>query len=317
MKPKLMFVLRVCSILVVASLIVNGPVYAQQSLPSHQAVSPVVSTDWLAANSGLEKLVILDIRSAADYAAGHIANAINAPFEVPFSAWITMRDDLLLELPEKDDLFNTLGTLGITKHSLVVVVTVGPAVPPYPLANATRVADTLIYAGVKKVSILDGGYAKWVGEGRAVATEIPTVTPVTYRHKVDKEMFVSIEDVKKQIEKRHNKAIIIDARDADVYNGLVVEPWTDKAGHIPTAKSLPTPLMWNQDGTYKSQAELKEIASAVVGMNKHKEIIVYCGVGGYASSWWFVLTEVLGYKNVKIFDGAAQEWGRYYDMVLD
>ena len=290
---------------------------AGQSAQAYHHTPAVVSTDWLEANGDFRNLVVLDIRSSAEYETDHIAESINEPFEVPFSAWITMRDDLLLEVPDKADLFAALGALGITNRSFVVVVTQGAAVPPYPTANATRVADTLIYAGVKNVAILDGGYAKWAAEGRETTQDVPTITPTKYRGHVNRRMFVTINYVYNQINRTHGGAILIDARDAEVYNGLVTEPWADQPGHIPTAKSLPTPLIWNEDGTYKSTEELQTLATAVIGNNKHKEIIIYCGVGGYASSWWYVLTQELGYTNVKIFDGAAQEWNMYYDMVLD
>jgi thiosulfate/3-mercaptopyruvate sulfurtransferase len=224
-----------------------------------------------------------------------------------------MRDDLLLEVPDVADLFNVIGSAGIRRDSLVVIVTTtaNPPDPPYPLANATRVADTLIYAGVKNVAILDGGYPKWKAEDKPTDTEVPNVIPVTYRGRVNEEMFVSIEYVRRHI----GRVLIIDARDADVYFGVTIEPFADKAGHIPGAKSLPTPWMWKSDGTYKDPEILGAMASGVMGGHKAKEIIVYCGVGGYASSWWFVLTQVLGYENVKLYDGAAQEWVRYYDMV--
>ena len=316
MKAILGFILKL-SLLAVALFFFNNPAYGQQTIHAKDSAPPIVSTDWLEASNGLENLVIIDVRSSSDYEAGHIANSINVPFEVPFSAWITMRDDLLLEVPDKDDLFNTIGSIGITKHSFVVVVTVGPTAPPYPLANATRVADTLLYAGVKNVTILDGGYAKWAAEGKSTTTDVPLVNPVSYRGKIDKKMFVSIEHVKKQIEKNKGKTILIDARDSNVYDGSVVEPFADKPGHIPTARSLPTVWIWNEDGTYKSKETLQELASSVITEDKYKEIIVYCGVGGYATSWWYVLTQVLEYKNVKIYDGAAQEWVRYYDMVLE
>jgi thiosulfate/3-mercaptopyruvate sulfurtransferase len=130
-------------------------------------------------------------------------------------------------------------------------------------------------------------------------------------------MFVPINDVKKRI----SDAIIIDARDAVVYAGAVTEPFTDRPGHIPNAKSLPAPWIWNEnpDGTYtyKDAKTLGTMASGVVGNPESQEIIVYCGVGGYASSWWFVMTQVLGYQNVKIYDGAAQEWAKRYDMVAE
>jgi thiosulfate/3-mercaptopyruvate sulfurtransferase len=287
-------------------------------LLSARTIDPVVSTDWVAANSGLKNLVILDIRSGDQYAAGHIPNAINIPFAVPLSAWITMRDDLLLEVPDEADLFKVIGSAGIKSDSMVVIINntfdpLNPQTPPsYPRADATRVADTLIYTGVKNVAILDGGHTKWVKEGRTLSTGIVTPTPVTYQGKVNKAMFVS----KQYVQEHIGKSVIIDARDPDVYFGVAVEPFAPKAGHIRTAKSLPTPWIWNgKDGTYKDADVLGKMASGVIGKHKAKEIIVYCGVGGYTSSWWFVLTQVLGYDNVKFYDGSAQEWVRYFDMV--
>jgi thiosulfate/3-mercaptopyruvate sulfurtransferase len=310
MKRRLL--MAMVSIFALIGLLVVGA-HAKHTRPPFRAIAPIVTTDWLEDNLGQEELVIIDIRSADEYAADHIPNSINIPFVVPFSAWITMRDDLLLEVPDVADLFNVIGSAGIRRDSLVVIVTTtaNPPDPPYPLANATRVADTLIYAGVKNVAILDGGYPKWKAEGKPTDTEVPNVTPVTYRGRVNEAMFVPIEYVRKHI----GKTVIIDARDADVYFGVTIEPFADKAGHIPSAKSLPTPWMWKSDGTYKDQEILSAMASGVIGRHKAKEIIIYCGVGGYASSWWFVLTQVLGYENVKLYDGAAQEWVRYYDMV--
>jgi thiosulfate/3-mercaptopyruvate sulfurtransferase len=76
-------------------------------------------------------------------------------------------------------------------------------------------------------------------------------------------------------------------------------------------------LIWNEDGTYKSRRQLQDIVEGAVGaFCRDTEVIVYCGVGGYGSAWLFVLTAVLGYTNVKLYDGSAQEWVRYYDMVM-
>jgi thiosulfate/3-mercaptopyruvate sulfurtransferase len=284
-------------------------------------LSPIVSVDWLEKNLNNPKLVMIDVRNVEEYKAGHIPSSINEPFVTAFdptcrgpsSNWIIgSKDCLWLQLPETETLFKTIGNLGITKDSLVVIVTApNPNEPPYyGLANATRVADTLIYAGVKNAAILDGGYPKWVAERKPTSKDVPKVTLTTYNNKVNKEMFVSMEYVRKHI----GKAVIVDARDAEVYFGVAIEPFAQKAGHIPTAMSLPTPWMWklNPDGTYvyRDKETLRAMASSVIGKPKANEIIVYCGVGGYASSWWFVLTQVLGYDNVRIFDGSIQEWSR-------
>ena len=315
------------AVILMASLFLTGHAFGKHVPPWIRTIAPIVSTGWLSDHSA--EVVILDIRSPGDYAAGHIPGSINEPFVTgfdptcrgPSSNWIVGSDDCLwLQLPDVNNLLITIGNLGISKGSRVVVVTApNPGEPPfYGFANATRVALTLIYAGVKNVAILDGGYPKWAVELRPISTVPTTATPATYQAKVNKEMFVSIEYVRKDI----GKAVIIDARDAEVYFGAAIEPFAPKEGHIPSARSLPTPWIWVQNTnethtyyTYKNEDVLGAMASGVIGKHKANEMIVYCGVGGYASSWWFVLTQVLGYENVKIYDGSAQEWVRFYDMV--
>ena len=312
------------SVLALGGLLTVGA-YAGTDSHSGRRIDPIVSTDWLSAHSA--EVVILDIRSPADYAAGHIPGSINEPFVTAFdptcrgpsSNWIIGGDDCLwLQVPNVNNLLITIGNLGISRDSRVVIVTApNPGEPPfYGFANATRVALTLIYAGVKNVAIVDGGHPKWAAEGRPISKDPTNATPATYQAKVNKEMFVSIEYVRRHI----GRTVIIDARDAEVYFGAAIEPFAPKEGHIPHARSLPTPWMWklNPDGTYvyRDKKTLRAMASGVIGRHRDKEIIVYCGVGGYASSWWFVLTQVLGYDNVRIFDGSAQEWVmKKYDMV--
>lgn len=127
-------------------------------------------------------------------------------------------------------------------------------------------------------------------------------------------MIVSKEYVADKI----GSAIIIDSRDLEVSLGFIQEPWTARLGHIPTARSFPTPWLWSINKnetsgeavyiTYHDVSLLETLAEYIVGTNKSKEIIVYCGVGGYASTMYFILSEVLGYEDVKVYDGSAQEW---------
>jgi thiosulfate/3-mercaptopyruvate sulfurtransferase len=273
-----------------------------------RAIPPVVSTDWLEKNLDDPKLVVIDTRLGEEYATGHIPKAIDIPFpealEQPFSQWFVERDGLLLEVPEEADLFHTIGSAGIQGDSLVVVVP--KAELPHPLVDATRVADTLIYAGVKNVAVLDGGYDKWAVENRQVSTDVVEPTPVAYTGTIDETMFVSKEYVKKKI----GKSIIIDTREALEYFGGFMRPLWVRVGHIPTAKCLPSLWIWKEDMTYRSINELREMAHGVVGTDLSQEIIIYCGVGGFSSAWYFVLKEVLGYKDVKIYSGSAQEWTR-------
>jgi thiosulfate/3-mercaptopyruvate sulfurtransferase len=269
-------------------------------------ISPIVSTGWLENNIENPKLVVIDIRLSKEYEAGHIPSAINMPFPEPYenpsSQWYVERDGLMLEVPEKGDLFLTIGAAGIQIDFLVVVVP--KAELPHPIVDATRVADTLMYAGIKNVAVLDGGYDKWVGESRPVSKDIVEPIPVAFTGTIDETMFVS----KKYVEKMIGKATIIDTREAIEYFLGYLRPVWVRPGHIPTAKCLPTPWLWQEDMTYRSANELREMAHGVVGTDLSKEIIIYCGVGGVSSAWYFVLKEVLGYQDVKIYHGSAQEW---------
>jgi thiosulfate/3-mercaptopyruvate sulfurtransferase len=274
------------------------------------AIDPIVSTEWLEGNLGAKDLVILDIRTPDEYGAGHIPGAINSHE----TNWYLIPPDsvLSLELPAAEDLFTTVGNAGITADSVVVIVSAASGPLPlafYVLAVAARVADTLIYAGVKNVAILNGGYDKWVAEGKVLDTVPVTPTPVTYTGKVNEAMFVS----KDYVTRKMRRTTILDGRDPEYYFGADKEPFYARPGHIPGATSLPAPYFWTLEGTYyvyRDIAVLKKMASGAVDGHSFfpREIIVYCGVGGYASALWFVLSEVAGYRNVKIFDGAAEEW---------
>jgi rhodanese-related sulfurtransferase len=137
---------------------------------------------------------------------------------------------------------------------------------------------------------------------------------VTYTGVAKSEMSVS----KQYVASKIGESIIVDARDAEVYLGFIQEPWAARLGHIPTARNLPTPCLWDLNinattgeaiyATYKNAEMLETLAHCTIGTNMSKEIIVYCGVGGYASTMYFVLSEVLEYTDVKIYDGSAQEW---------
>ncbi|UCF73841.1 MAG: sulfurtransferase [Deltaproteobacteria bacterium] len=282
--------------------------------PATRAIEPLVSTQWLEDHIDTPNLVILDVRAPDNYAKGHIPGAINVPGLGNFYVNLFCKEVPWMELPEQGALFTTIGNAGITGNSLVVVV--GRTVEPYAgyaLADAARVAITLLYAGIENVAILNGGYDKWAAEGKTTSTVPVTPTALPYTGVVNKAMFVP----KGYVEDKIGKSVIVEAREADVYFGLIQEPWTQRAGHIPSAKCLPSPWLWTfaKDkngvvtyGTWKDCNVAKEMASAVLGKDASQEIIVYCGVGGYASPLYFVLTQAIGYTNVKIYDGSMQEW---------
>jgi len=121
---------------------------------------------------------------------------------------------------------------------------------------------------------------------------------------VDSGTWVSTEYVKHAI----GRAVLVDGRDSEDYFGVAVDTFSDMRGHIPTGRCLPAIWLWEADGTYKPTDLIANMVAGVVGGDKEQEVITYCGAGGYASLWWFVLTQVLGYTNVKIYDGSMEAW---------
>jgi thiosulfate/3-mercaptopyruvate sulfurtransferase len=279
-----------------------------------RGVDAIVTTQWLADNMGNKSLVLLDVRAPDNYLKGHIPGAVNFPALGNFFINLFSKETPWMEVPEKSSLFATMGKAGITGDSIVVVVgrSAGP-MAVYAIADATRVAITLLYAGIENVAVLDGGYDKWASEGKQTSTQAVKPISGTYDGDTDEGMFVT----KEYVEKVMGKSVLIDARDSDSYFGLTQAPWEKRGGHIPTAKLLSTPWLWKlvkndkgvlTYGIYKDRAAAREMASTVIGKEVDKEVIVYCGVGGYASTMYYVLTQVVGYKNVKIFDGSMQVW---------
>jgi len=283
-----------------------------------QNIPAIVSTEWLEENMDTPNMVILDVREPESYEVGHIPGSINFP---AYPNWyINNPGEQVpwMELPEEEKLYATIGKAGISTNSIVVIIartsdSETGGLGAYGLTKASRAAITLIYAGIKKVIFLNGGYDKWDAEGKAVSTKPTIPHATTYNGKVNESIFIT----KAYVENKLGKSTIIDTRDSDTYFGLGTDYSSSRAGHIPTAKVLPAPWFWqstkaeNGEITYlvwKDTEEIKEIAFTVLGENMEEEIIDYCGVGGYASPVWFLLTQVVGYTNVKFYDGSMQEW---------
>ncbi len=263
-------------------------------------LTPVVTTKFLSDHLNNDELVIIDIRKSDEYNSGHIPGSIN----IPFPAWSVRRDGLDLEMPDDNDLSCLLSYAGLTADSGVIIVNSAAGV--YPLADACRTADTLIYAGIDNVSILDQGYEQWVKENRPVSSEPVKPAATSFRVSPDMSMVVNMSYVKDRI----GDSVLIDARNPEVYFGIVLEASSSRPGHIPGAKCLPAQWLWTSEGAYRDKEQYKEIAENILENKADKEIIIYCGVGGFTSAWWYVFTRILKYKNVKFYNGSAQDWAK-------
>ncbi len=262
-------------------------------MPQSPAIPAIVSPDWLSKNLGDPKLIVLDIRNGEQYKKGHIAGSLN----VPLSSWAVSRNGLTLELPQEDALRGLIANSGISPDSKIVVV--NRVDTDFSRADMTRVAWTFATEGVENVAVLDGGYNRWVREIKSTSTEVVMATPVVYTGKSNPDILASKEYVLGRI----GKAVIVDTRLPEEYFGVALKP-----GHIKGAISLPTPWVFSADGTFRKEDDLRAMADGVIGSNKSKEIILYCGFGGYATTWWFLLSRIFGYRNVRVYDGAMEEW---------
>jgi len=170
----------------------------------------------------------------------------------------------------------------------------------------TRVVWTLKYAGVKNVSMLDGGYNKWVEEKKVISIEQVKPKSKTYKGEINKNLIVD----KNYVMSRIDKAIIVDVREPDFFQGKKKLDFVAKPGRIKKAVNLPNSLAFNKDSTLKTKEELEKVATGVIGTDKTKEIITYCDTGKTCTAWAIILSDILGYKDVKIYDGSTEEWAK-------
>lgn len=267
---------------------------------SDNSAMPVVTADWLYNNLDNPSVFILDIRKIEDYKEGHIPGAVS----LTYAAWRTMKEKMDCQLPEKDELSDTICSSGISAETHVVIV--GNTDSFRQLVNSTRVAWTLKYAGVKQPTILDGGYKKWFEKNYPVAKDWVKRPKSNYKCKWNENVLAT----KDYIMSNLKELAIVDTRTEKLYRGEISDPMLKRKGHIPGAVNLPFSLVFHKDGTFTNTDVLKYIALYSVGSNLGKRIVVLCCTGQFASSWWFALSEILGYQDVRIYDGSMEEWCR-------
>jgi thiosulfate/3-mercaptopyruvate sulfurtransferase len=177
------------------------------------------------------------------------------------------------------------------------------------------------YYGHKKVRVMNGGRAKWEQEKRPLTKEVPTYPPTRYSAKEpDKSIRAFRTEVFAQIEA---KQPLVDVRSPKEYSGELLhmpnypQEGAMRGGHIPGAVSIPWSMAVNEaDSTFKSPEQLKTLYEGQ-DIKPDKEIIAYCRIGERSSLTWFVLKYLLGYPNVKNYDGSWTEWGNLVDAPIE
>jgi len=263
-----------------------------------QIAGPIVSVSELEKNLTNPQVVVVDVRKVEEYKAGHIPGAVN----VAYGSWAIKKGDLLNELPPIDDLAEVIGNAGIDKDSIVVIVGKTDKVPDQ--FDMTRVAWTLKYLGVPNVAILNGGQNQWVKENKPLSQDMVRAKAKSFKVSITDKLYVNKAYVMDQL----GKATIIDTRAPAFFGAKEKLPFVPKLGRIKGAVNLPVGQLYTPEGLYKDKSALAALAQKAAGNDLSKEIIVYCDTGKTCTGWALIMTDMLGYQNVKAYDGSSMEW---------
>ena len=285
----------------VAFLFTGAPV---TPVAAAEATKPLVSVAWLTQKLGDPNLFVLDIRSAIDgggaeaYAKGHIPGAVHSDYDK--AGWRVTRDGVAFMTPTLAQLEKLIGELGIDEDKQVVVVPAG--VHQTDFGSAARVYWTLKLAGLKRISILDGGYAAWTADANPIETTRNPPSPTIFTVELDKRMVASLADVENI--SRSGGATLVDARSASFFSGKE-KGQAAAYGHIPGAINVDSAVFYDPaSNRLKPKPELAKLAAAI----PPGDIVSYCNTGHWAATVWFVLHELLGRENVRLYDGSMVEW---------
>ena len=270
----------------------------------------LVDTDWVAAHQ--EDPNVRIIESDEDpllYAIGHIPGAVQVDW---FS---TLQHPLRRDFLTKEKFEEVASKLGITNDTTVVFY--GDKSNWF----ACYALWLFQYYGHKNVKIMNGGRLKWEQEGRPLVKEVQSYPATTYRaRKADKNIRAFRDQVLKQ--SKAGKPLV-DVRSPKEYSGELIsmpnypQEGATRGGHIPGAVSIPWAQAVNEaDATFKTPEELRALYEGK-GITPDEEVIAYCRIGERSSLTWFVLKYLLGYPNVKNYDGSWTEWGNLVDAPIE
>ena len=276
-------------------------------MPLSQYAHPevLVDTQWVVdhLSDSNVRLVEVDMSTQA-YNAGHIPGAV---------FWAG--SDLLL--PDQRINFDPTALEKLLARSGIANDTTTIAYSSYPAAAGLLFWFLKVF-GHQDVRILNGGRQKWMAEGRPLTTEPTLVAPTHYHAQAPDPSLRALREYVQESIGRTDR-VLVDVRTPQEYSGewFMMQPpeGTERAGHIPGAVHVGYELTHNDDGTFKSAHALQSLYSGK-GITPDKEVMTYCTVGARSGLIWFVLKYLLGYPNVRNYDGSWNEWSQLPDMAI-
>lgn len=271
----------------------------------------LVSTQWVADHLNDPNVRIIESNEdALLYPSGHLPNAV----EVDWTH--DLNHQLVRDYISKDGFAELASRIGITPETTVVF---------YGDKNnwwATYAFWVFQLFGHTNAKVMNGGRKKWELEGRELTREVPKFAATNYpAQERDDSKIRAFRDYVLQHVKKGGQ--LVDVRSLAEYTGekLHMEGYPQegavRGGHIPGAKSIPWATAANEDGTFKSADELLKIYVEDKGISPDNEVIAYCRIGERSSHTWFVLTYLLGFPNVKNYDGSWTEWGNSVGVPIE
>ena len=263
----------------------------------------LVDTTWVKSFLGDTKVrvVEVDYDPTANYNLGHAPGAVLVDWKKDIN------DPVSRDILSKEALEHLFGRLGIANDTKIVL---------YGDFNnwfAAFAFWVFKYYGVENVVLMNGGRKKWIEEDLPMTKDVPSYPMATFMAKpADDTIRVYIDYVREAI--RMKDKVLVDVRGPKEFTGEILAPpeypteHAQRGGHIPGAKNIPWGQAVREDGTFKTADELMALYEGR-GVTRDREVVTYCRIGERSSHSWFVLKYLLGYPNVKNYDGSWTEWG--------
>ena len=271
----------------------------------------LVDTQWVEdhVNDNNVRIAEVDYDPKANYNLGHIPNA------VLFDWKKDINDPLNRNIISKDDCSILLQKAGINNDTILVL---------YGDFNnwfAAFAFWVFKYYGYKDIRLMNGGRKKWLEEDRPISKESPNFSKGNFQAaEPDESIRVYLDYVRNRV--MSQQGTLVDVRSPAEFTGQITAPpeypteHAQRGGHIPSAQNIPWGQAVNEDGTFKSVEDLKKLYEPK-GITPDKEVITYCRIGERSSHTWFVLKYLLGYPNVKNYDGSWTEWGNMINNPIE